>query len=548
MVSIVLQRSSLERLLGKTEGEEFEHLLGRVKCGIEARAGDEVALEVTGDRPDLLSAAGIARAAKGMRGDAAGLPVMKVEDSGTEFLVEESVASVRPVAVAAFVELAKPMDETSLVECMQLQEKLHLSHGRRRRKVAIGVHNAEKLVPPFVYKAVEPESVSFVPLAKTEKMNLRQILEKHEKGIDYAYTLAGAKKYPIILDSKGNVVSFPPIINGALTALAPGVKKLFLDVTGSDFEACNTALNILCQDFSDEGAKIKGVKVRGMNGTVLTPVTEPEHMVISAVEVSKSLGVTLKAHELVQALERCRLGAHAEGDFVRVAIPRYRADFLHPADVIEEAALGIGFDNFESLAPHSFTRGTKSDRTKLVQRVAETLAGLGFLEQSGFLLSSQEKMTRAKETARGLEIKNPVSNEYTLLRPSLLPGLLDVLAKNKHADYPQRLFEVGEVLVRDDSRETKTRAEVHVAVVSAHANASLTEVASSLHELFKAIGGWDKYRLEPSKEELFMPGRRALVKIEGKEAGRAGEVSPQVLEGLGLLMPVAAFEIVLAQE
>lgn len=546
MVSIVVRRAALERLLGKLSDEEIARLFPRAKANVELIGPEEVALEATGDRPDLLSAAGVARAVKGIKGEEKGLPPMKVEESGAEFIVDQSVAQVRPFAAAAYVDLARPMDEGDLVECMQLQEKLHLTHGRRRRKVAIGVHDATKIAPPFTYKAVEPESVSFVPLAKTEKMNLREILEKHEKGVDYAFTLAGAKKYPVILDSKNNVVSFPPIINGTLTTLTPGASKLFLEVTGSDFDAVNTALNILCQEYADQGGKVRSVRVRSSEGVFTSPVVEPEQMVVGVADVSKSLGVELTARQLCEALEKCRLGAHAEGDFVRVSIPRYRADFLHPIDVVEEAALGLGYDSFEPLSPHSHTKGERSGRTKLVQRAAESLSGLGFMEHSGYILTSQEKLARARQQGNALELKNPVSTEYAVMRPSLLPGLLDVLAKNKHADYPQRLFEVGEVAVRDDSRETKVRSELRAAVVSAHSEASLTEAASALRELLKAIGGWDQYKLADSGDGLFMPGRRALVKMDGTDAGRLGEVHPEALEELGLSMPVAAFEIVLS--
>jgi phenylalanyl-tRNA synthetase beta chain len=548
MVSIVLRRAALERLAGRMNDAQLNEWLPRVKAGVESLTPDEVGVEVTGDRPDLLSAAGLARALKGMRGEARGLPALKLSDSGAEFLVDASVAKVRPYGLAAFAELARPLAEEDLVELMQLQEKLVLTHGRRRRKVAIGIHDAAKLQPPFVYKAVEPASVSFVPLGSKERMNLEQILERHEKGREYGFTLAGAKHFPVILDADGTVASFPPIINNSLTNLVPGTTRLFLDVTGTDREACNVALNILCHDLADAGAKVSSARVKGPEGEMASPATEPEKMIIGAAEASKALGVPLTPKQVVEALERCRLGAHAEGDFVRVSLPRYRADFLHPVDLVEEVALGLGFDSFAAQTPQSFTGGARSAKTSLVGRAAGVLVGLGFLEHSGYVLTSRERLELAREPARPLELKNPVSTEYALLRPSLLPGLLDVLARNKHADYPQRLFEVGDVAVRDDAREVRARTELRAAVVTAHANASLTEAASALHELLKAVGGWDRYRLEPSKEALFLEGRRALVRVEKAERGRVGEVHPEVLEQLGLTVPVAAFELTLSSD
>ena len=84
---------------------------------------------------------------------------------------------------------------------MDMQEKLHFGLGRKRNKASIGVHDFDNVTPPFTYKAVEPKSISFVPLSKTHEMNLDEILKYHEKGIDYAHLLEGFEKYPVIVKS-----------------------------------------------------------------------------------------------------------------------------------------------------------------------------------------------------------------------------------------------------------------------------------------------------------------------------------------------------------
>src|SRR3989344_926302 len=117
--------------------------------------------------------------------------------------------------------------EGSFEELIQTQEKLTLTHGRRRRKVAIGVHDAAPIRFPLVYKAIPSNSpVQFVPLSKTQKMTVAQVMREHEKGLEYGFTIEGFSSYPVIFDDYGEIISFPPIINSAKTAVSTSTTKL----------------------------------------------------------------------------------------------------------------------------------------------------------------------------------------------------------------------------------------------------------------------------------------------------------------------------------
>ena len=94
---------------------------------------------------------------------------------------------------------------------MEVQEKLHLTLGRKRKKVSIGIHDFDHVKPPFTYKAVDPESIQFIPLGMNDYLDMADILRKHEKGIEYAWILENLDKYPIITDINQEVLSFPPI-------------------------------------------------------------------------------------------------------------------------------------------------------------------------------------------------------------------------------------------------------------------------------------------------------------------------------------------------
>ncbi|MFH1722697.1 MAG: phenylalanine--tRNA ligase subunit beta [Candidatus Altiarchaeota archaeon] len=262
MPTVEYSFTELCNLLGKKYSpEELSKSIPMIGVGLEEINEEKLVVEVFPNRPDYLSLEGFARALKGFLSIETGLPAYSVKPSGIKFYVEKSVKEVRPalaVGVAKGVDLS---DEQTLISLMNIQEKLHLTHGRNRAKVAIGVHDLDKVVAPFTYKAVEPDSVKFVPLDMTEKLSLKQILSRHPKGRDYAWILEGKTKYPLFVDANGDVLSFPPIINGELTRLREETRNLFLDLTGTSQLAVEQALNIICCGLADRGAEIQSVEV-----------------------------------------------------------------------------------------------------------------------------------------------------------------------------------------------------------------------------------------------------------------------------------------------
>ncbi len=538
MVSITVQKRKLAHLLRRrVDSEELAALLQNAKTSVEAESETEYQLEITGDRPDLLSTEGVARAVNGLLGEAIGLAPLPLSTQRVRVSVDASVLPVRPVIAAAEARGLR-VDDDELRELMQVQEKLTLTHGRRRRKVAIGIHDADAVTGPFHYEAVPLHSNAFIPLGHTKEMTPAQILAEHEKGKAYAHLIG--ERAPLITDSQRRVLSMPPVINGALTQLTQKTRNVFLDVTGTDVEACNTALVILCQNFADLGATIVPAEIRYPDRILVTPDTQPSEMRVSLVEINAALGLKLGGKQAAALLQKQRLEALAEGDYLHVHCPRYRADFLHPVDVVEEAALAYGFEHFDPLPPRSFTHGSVSDYTRLQRRWRDALAGAGFTEVATYVLSNTEKARRANSSP-GVPLLNPVSADYNHLRADLLPNLLDVLRGNTHHSYPQRVFEVGEVVRRTDEGELKTETVLRAAALVAHASANASETASLLTAVAKRFHA--EFQLENIDDALFTAGRAARVHWNKKAVGVVGEIHPQVLENFKLEVPVAGFEL-----
>ncbi|MDD1767679.1 MAG: phenylalanine--tRNA ligase subunit beta [Methanomassiliicoccales archaeon] len=496
---------------------------------------EEIAIEFFPDRPDLYCVEGVARALRSFLGYEPGLKRYPLEESGVTLYRESSVDAVRPYVVGGVVRDVQ-MSDPLIRSLMEMQEKIHLALGRKRAKVSIGIHDMDRVVQPFTYKAVRPEEISFVPLAKDEPMNLREILEKHEKGIDYKFILEGKEKYPIIVDSNGDVLSFPPIINGRLTAVTESTSNMFIDVTGTDFQAVSGALNIVSTALAERGAKIQTVSVEGAE-RMITPDLKPTKWSLDPAQCNSLLGLELERAEMCRCLRKMGYGCDDDGgDVINVLVPATRLDILHPVDLIEDVAKGYGYEQFGTQLPTVQTIGGERSIEKAANLVRAMMVGYGYFEVTTLTLSSpREQFDDARVSeCEVVEILNPISEDHTCLRVHLLPSLLSVLRKNKHRDLPQRIFEVGDVVI-------DTRRQKHLAAVSIHSKASFTEMKSIVEGFLRDCSV--KWELSSAVLGTFVEGRAAYVVVDGEKVGYFGEVHPEVITSFGLGHPAVAFEI-----
>ncbi len=527
-----------DELLDLTETDQVTLLEVLPKMGIEIEniEGDEWELEIGPNRCDLLSVEGIGRAVRGFLGEETGLPEYSLGSSDTKTDVELSVQDVRPYIVTAVVKNID-LDIKILESMMDLQEKLHLTIGRKRSKVAIGVHDLEPIEPPLTYKAVRPEEISFKPLEKSIEMDLQEILDKHDKGKEFAHILKDEERYPVILDSKGDVLSFPPIINGQMTRVTPETDSLFIDMTGTDMRALEQALNILCTFFAERNADIYTTEVNYGSRSITYPDFAPEKIDISPSECSDILGVDIEIEDIIEILERMRYGAVTKDDMIEVEIPAYRHDILHPWDVIEDIAIGFDYDNFEGTLPEEVTVGEALEISELTDALEELMIGYGFNEVMNYMLTSPEKDFESMEKRKENEpakVENPVSEDSVIIRSWLLPSLLKNLEDNKNQSLPRKLFEIGDI-VKDEKQESK------IAAVWESSEVGFTETKSLLDGLFTNLGL--EMSVDAKKHPSFIDGRCAGVIIDDKEIGYFGEISPEVLENFHLENPVVGFEI-----
>lgn len=531
MPVVSLPYKYLERLTG-TDRKTIIDRLPMIGCDIERILDEQVDVEFFPDRVDLYSTEGVARAMKGFLGLASGEEEYPVAPAGIDFTIDENLKEIRPFLGSAVIRNIT-LDNEAILSLMGVQEALHWVVGRGRSKVAIGIHDLDKVTPPFRYYGA-PLSTRFVPLDFTEEMTLAGILEKHPKGRDYAHIVSGKPVMPLIVDKNGNVLSFPPIINGELTRVTEQSRNLLLDVTGTDQRAVMIAVKVITTALISAGGTCESVRVNGKECPDLAPAIRD----VSVAACNKLIGCTLTGPEMAEVLKKMRYGAQSTStDTIRVQVPCYRADIMHDWDIFEDVAIGYGFDNLDTVLPATPTLGCEHPVMVRAGLIREISCGLGFSEVMPFTLSSDAIMyTHMQRPAdlRVLRVLHPISEDQTLVRTDILPLLLDLLRINKRRELPQRIFHSGDVVL---DMQTSQK----LALASTHPGADFSEAYAVVDTICREMG--IAYEVAESEDQAFIDGRRATIMVKGTAVGVFGEIHPQVLNAFDIDQPVAAVEI-----
>ena len=571
MPTISIEQKLLRQILSRHGIEhDIEKMANQLPLlGTDIDSCDEQTLdiEIFPDRPDLLSGETLAKAIMPFLYGAKSEPELDVKSGSVKMTVEPELEHIRPVilgAVVRDVEIGKTSEEKDefIKALMEHQEKLHFALGRGRRRASIGVHDLSKIAPPFNVKAV-PSSTSFSPLGMTSEMTLEEILDTHPKGVDYAHLLKDMNSYPIIFDSNNEVLSFPPIINGNHTTVSHTTRDFFIDVTGWDRRACESSLMLIALQLAEHGGRIESVEITGFNGKVEhLPKSSPlEHHVTERL-LDGLLGRRLTDEEISTAINRMggeflgrkkathptasavsKMSDVIDGDVVLTfAMPRWRFDILHPIDLVEDVAIGHGYESLGTDVPKAPLTAIPRMDHHIRRRLRESLQGLGLMQIQSLTLSNdfdQFEAMRWPPMGEVTRITNPITIDHTLLRQYLLPGLFRLMASNRHHDLPQAVYELGTV-IRDHSNSDR------FAFLVAEQGGGFAAIRGRIQALLNDMGA-TKYTIKPLSGTMgpWLAGRGAKVVIDGVHVGCFGEMDPRVSQQYELSVPVngAEFDI-----
>jgi len=547
MPTITISKKDLDTFLGKKISiEELHNLLfSYLKGEVKDSKDDEINIEFEeSNRADLFSAEGFARALRPLLGLSKGLPNYPVKKGNYKVIVDSSIKKIRPYIACAVVRNIK-MTDSGIKSLIQLQEKLDETFGRKRKKTSIGIYDFNKITFPVNYKLMSKDT-KFVALGFDKELPSYQILEQHPKGKEYGSILSNLDEFPFLVDSKGKILSMPPIINSNdLGKVEESSTDLFVEVTGTDEFAVKTVLNVVASTLAERGGQLESVKIKDGDNLKTFPDFSPLEFTISLSDVWKILGFALSEEQLKDALYKMGyeiLKINVKKGTITILAPFNRIDILHPVDIIEDILIGYGFDNIPPNLPNLSTRGSYLDITYLQNNVRECLIGMSFQEILTFILSNKDIQSKFPKIETNLiELKNPTTMTYNALRANLFPQILNFLSKNTTVEFPHKVFEVGEVASFSEKSNNYSNQETHLCVAISHSKAGFTEIHSVLDVLLKNLN--KKYEIKPEKFPFLIEGRSANIFINNDLVGFIGEVHPEVLLNFGIEMPVTLFEI-----
>lgn len=542
MPVVNLNKKIFENLVGKKLSlDELKDRISMLGTDLNS-IGEEIEVEVFPNRPDMLSEQGFARAFSSFIGVKKGLREYSVTKSGEKLIVDNSVFNVRPYTACAIVK-GLHLNSERIREIIQIQEKLHVSYGRNRKKAAIGIYPMEKIKFPIRYLAKNAGEIKFKPLDSMKEMTGLQILSQHPTGRDYGHLLDGKKKFPIFIDKAGKILSLPPIINSDETGkVTEDTKEVFIECSGFDYNVLSICLNIIVTALADMGGKIYSMDIDYGGSKKVSPDLKARKVVVDINYVNKILGLNIGEKEINDCLRRM---GHNYNKGVAL-VPAYRSDILHQIDIIEDIAIAYGYDNFNAILPNLNTIGKEDDFEKFKDKIANILVGFGLIEASNYHLIKGNILTKKMGIEYPyVEVDGSVVSEYHALRNWILPGLMKTLKQNKHHDYPQRIFEIGTVFKKESKMETGIKEFTRLGMVSCHGEADYTEIRQIMDALLTTIGC--DYDVIETNHDSFIKGRVARVSVNGKNVAYIGEIKPEVLRNFDLDMPVSGFELNLSE-
>ncbi|TFH00514.1 MAG: phenylalanine--tRNA ligase subunit beta, partial [Nitrosopumilus sp.] len=386
MPVIELSYSRLQKLIGKVTKKQISDSLPFLGLDIESEDKDLVRIEYSPNRPDYSTDYGIALGMQGLFGIKTGIVKLNVKKSNNyQISVNSSVTKIRPFVTGIIAKNGK-VDDKTIKQLMTMQEDLHFGIGRKRKKSSIGIHDLDKISFPLVYTTTTRDH-KFIPLNSEKETTVSEILVNTDVGKDYGSILGQSSQVPIILDKNQNTVSFPPIINAAVTTVTTKTKNLFVEVTGIAKEDAEDMLAVVATILQSAGFILESVKITGAKNS--SPKLEQRKMTVSASLINQTLGLNLNSSKIVSSLKKSRLDAISKGTNIICTIPAYRFDIFGPLDLVEEVALGYGIQNLEPVLSPSQTMGKINPISIKLKSLDQTMIGLGFLEALNSSLTSK---------------------------------------------------------------------------------------------------------------------------------------------------------------
>jgi len=553
MVLLDTKLSVISQLVGvKLTSEQLAANLFDIGFELDDIQGDAIKIDITPDRIDALSPRGLARILKLYMGVAKKPTTYEAKpNKNYKVIVEPSVAPIRPYTVCAVVK-GLSLGDDEIKQIIWIQEKLHVTLGKHRRRAALGVYPLDKIAWPVTFCARKPADISFQPLDSVSFQTAKQILERHPTGIAFAHLLADLPMYPLFIDANKQILSLPPIINSQnIGKVTHDTRDVFIEVSGFDEKLLSNILNLVVCFLIDMGGDAYSVEVNYGKKKLITPNLEYEERKITTDAVQKMTGlVDIGSKDIAQALNKMHYTiTKVENGAVKFQVPPFRLDIWHDVDIIDDVVRAYGVNNITPTAPQVPTIGGLLYENRLQQKITELFIGAGCVEIKTLGVTDKlDQFTKMQLPPKPhIALGSTAERNINMVRSWLIPESLKFLGNNASATFPQHIFEIGDVVIPDEAADVKSRNVPHACFALCDERANFTTAKQLLELVIMKLGvKASALAYKALKHDSFIDGRAATVAVNGQSVGYFGEMHPQVLANWKIVMPLAVAEIDIA--
>jgi len=531
-------------------------------------------LEVTPNRPDLLSVIGVAREVAALTNQTVTLPDVEYEEPGSPIEERVSVTINDPDLCPRYC--------ASLISGIKIGES---PEWLKQRLLACGMRPINNIVDATNYVMLEYGQ----PLHgfDFDRINGGKIIVRRAAGGEVIITLDDVERKldsnTLVITDSRQAVAIAGVMGGANSEVSEGTTSILLEAA---------SFNPASIHYTSHGLRLVSEANMRFERSIRAELTEPalkratqliiqlaggkaakgiidvypgrqeqKKIGLRAKEVERLLGVKISTEKIKDTLTS--LGFEVEKTTgkaeILVTSPYWRSDINIEADLLEEVARIIGYDAIPTtMLSSSLPQQNPEPVLGFKSKMKQMLAGYGFQEIIGYSLTSLEMLEKALDCApletQPIRMANAMTADQEYLRTSLRGNLLTALAANlRHEEGAIRLFEQGRVYLARNN-DLPNEPEYLCGIISAEIEKSWPNQAQ--HFDFFTIKGVVESLLaklgigvnfEESGDSGLYPGRQAAVVIDEDEIGVVGELNPKVAEAFDISKPVYIFEINLSK-
>ncbi|NLZ92207.1 MAG: phenylalanine--tRNA ligase subunit beta [Clostridiales bacterium] len=521
-------------------------------------------LDITTNRPDCLSMIGVAREVGAVLGVPYRMPEMTIRNTKGDIRDYLKGITIQEPDMC-FRYLGRVIDNVNIEPSPQWMQKRLIQAGMRPINNIVDITNYVMLELGQPLHAFD-----------LEKVGGREIIVRRAKDGERIVTLDGKERTldqnDLVIADTEVPVGIAGVMGGEYSEVTSNTRTILLESASfngynvrhtckklglwseASFRFVRGVCNDLARIASDRVAmlmeELGAGQVVGDVINVYPNPLRPHYLEVSAGRINRLLGVEIPARRMRDMLERLEMKVEEEKGDLRITVPTFRQDLRLDYDIAEEVARLYGYNNIpKTVMSGSWVLGTKSRKEKVTEIVREVLCGCGLYEIYTYSFESPAVFDRIKlpekhPIRKAVTIQNPLGEEYSIMRTTLLPAMLNVISLNYNRGAEEAgFYEMApRFLPREIPLHNELPEERLTIALGLYGNEDYYSLKGKVEALLEELN-ITGYEFKRAKDPSYHPGRTAEILVDGEVLGIIGEMHPDVLESYDIGTRVYAGEL-----